>query len=196
MPSSNSPVRFMALSLAWILAGQAAIAPAQEAAPPYQLRITILDGDNAIINIRQRTSREPIVQVEDEHHNRVPGAIVVFMLPNQGAGGAFLNGERSLTVTTDSQGQAVAHGFRPNSLAGKYEIRVNASYRGKTGHAVIHQENIAPPPATHAYAKWIVIGAAIAGGLAGGLYAARGSSKQTSQTVTLTPGTGTVGAPH
>lgn len=192
----NNFVRLIAFSLVLILAGQAVIAPAQETSPPDQLRIVILDGDNAINNVRLRTAREPIVQVEDEHHNRVPGAIVVFLLPDQGAGGTFLNGERSLTVSTDSQGQAVARGLRPNALSGKYEIRVNASYQGKTGHAVIHQENIAPPAATHAYAKWVVIGAAVAGGLAGGLYAARGSSKQTTQTVTLTPGTGTVGAPH
>jgi hypothetical protein len=193
--SSNNPVRLIAFSLALLLAAQAAIAPAQETGPPDQLRITILDGDNAIDNTRQRTVREPIVQVEDEHHNRIPGAIIVFMLPDQGAGGTFLNGERSLTVTTDSQGQAVAHGLRPNSLIGKYEIRVNASYQGMTGHAVIHRENAAPPPATHAYVKWIVIGAVVAGGLAGGLYATRGSSKPTSPTVTLTLGAGTVGAP-
>jgi hypothetical protein len=90
----------------------------------------------------------------------------------------------------------VAHGLRPNLLSGKYEIRVNVSYRGKTGHAIIHQENIAPPAVAHPYVKWIVIGAAVAGGLAAGLLATRGSSSnQTSQTVTLTPGSGTVGAP-
>ena len=47
-----------------------------QAALPDDLKITILDGDNAVNNIRLRTTREPIVQVEDENQNRVPGAVV------------------------------------------------------------------------------------------------------------------------
>lgn len=175
--------------------------PSQTPAPDL-LKITILDGDNAINNVRQRTAREPIVQVEDENHNRVPGAVVVFTAPNQGAGGAFLNGARTLTVTTDNQGRAIAQGFRPNNVAGKFELRVNASYQGKTGHAVIQQENISPPPTTHVSPKWIAITAVVAGGIAGGVVAAThnggGSSAPpaTPASVVLTPGTGTVGPPR
>ena len=87
-------------------------AVAQVAGP--KLNLVIVEGEGAINNVRQRTAREPIVQVEDENHKPVAGAAVVFLLPNQGAGGAFANGAHSLTVTTNAEGRAVAHGFRPN----------------------------------------------------------------------------------
>jgi len=197
---SHTPVRLTVFGLSLMLIGQAAPAPAQEAGAPDELNIVIIGGDNAINNIRQRTAREAIVQVEDRNHNRVPGAIVVFMLPGNGPGGTFVNGARMLTVTTDAQGRAVASGLHPNTLTGKFEIRVTASYQGKTGHAVIHQENVAPVAVARFRAKWIVIGAAVAGGLAGGLYAAFHSSSSSqgaaSQSVSLSPIGGTVGAPH
>ena len=44
-----------------------------------------------------------MVQVTDENRKPVAGAAVVFLLPNQGAGGTFANGARSLTTLTDSQ---------------------------------------------------------------------------------------------
>ena len=40
----------------------------------------------------QRTARETIVQVENENRKPVAGAVVVFRLPSQGAGGTFANG--------------------------------------------------------------------------------------------------------
>src|SRR6202166_2443991 len=92
-------------------------APAQAPAAP-KLNLVIVEGDGAINNVRQRTAREPIVQVEDENHKPVAGAAVVFLLPDHGATGVFANGSRTLTVMTDSQGRAVAHGFHPNHVQG------------------------------------------------------------------------------
>src|SRR5262245_11661981 len=83
-------------------------------APPASLQITIIDGEDAINNIRTRIAREPIVQVEDENHKPVAGAIVLFELPKSGPSGAFPGGARTLSVTTDSQGRAVARGLKPN----------------------------------------------------------------------------------
>ena len=48
-----------------------------------KLNLVIVEGEGAINNVRQRTAREPIVQVEDENHKPVAGAVVVFLLPNQ-----------------------------------------------------------------------------------------------------------------
>ena len=64
--------------------------PAQ--AQAGQLNLVIVEGEGAINNIRQRTAREPIVQVEDENHRPVAGAAVVFALPSNGASGVFANG--------------------------------------------------------------------------------------------------------
>src|SRR6476661_8583670 len=169
------------------------------------LNLVIVEGEGAINNIRQRTAREPIVQVEDENHKPIAGAAVVFLLPDQGASGVFANGSHMLTVTTDSQGRAVAHGFRPNGVQGKLQMRVSASYQGKTASATISQTNAVAAAAGAAAgagisAKLIVIlaiaGAAVAGGVVAATRGGGSSSAPVSTPTTITPGTGTVGAPH
>ena len=83
--------------------------------------------------------------MEDENRRPVAGAAVVFFLPNLGPGGVFANGTKSLTVSTDAQGRAVAAGIRRNDVSGQMQIRVSASYGGQTASAVITQTNIATP---------------------------------------------------
>jgi hypothetical protein len=180
-------------------------------APPADLKITILDGDNAVNNIRLRTTREPIVQVEDENHNRVPGAVVVFTLPSSGPGGTFLNGTSTLTVTADAQGRATAYGLRPNAISGNFDIRVNASYQGKTGRAMVHQRNFVPPATGAGLSpKWIGVIAGVGVGAAAGIVAATrnggnpstpggttGGVPTTAATgITVVPGSSTVGPPR
>src|SRR5689334_6026432 len=109
--------------------------------PAPVLTLTVLEGEGAINNIRQRTAREPIVQVEDENHRPVAGVAVVFTLPTSGASGTFTNGSNTLTVLTDNQGRAVARGLRPNNIQGQYQIRVTASKDGKTASTNISQTN-------------------------------------------------------
>jgi len=168
--------------------------------PPDSLQITILDGDQAINNIRQRTAREPIVQVEDENHNRIPGAIVVFTLPGNGPGGSFAGAGNTLSTISDAEGKAVARGFRPNNLTGKFEIRVSASYQGKTGHAIITQTNVGSVAVTHT-ARWVTISLIVAAAAAGGVVAAtRGGSSTPAQATipsgpSVTAGSGSVGPP-
>jgi len=193
-------MRLTAVSLCYLLILQTLPAFAQG-----QLNLVIVEGEGATNNIRQRTAREPIVQVEDENHKPVAGAAVVFLLPDQGASGTFANGSHTLTVMSDAQGRAVAHGFHPNHVEGQYNIRVSASFQGKTGTATISQTNVMAGAAAAAGAgismKLIVI-LAVAGAAAAGaaIAATRGggssSTSVTTTTTTITPGTGTVGAPH
>jgi hypothetical protein len=205
-------VRHLSLLLAGILAlPLPPVALAQDAPP--KLNLIVVEGDGAINNIRQRTAREPIVQVEDENHKPVAGAAVVFSLPSQGAGGTFAGGSHSLTVMTDSQGRAIAHGLKPNNVQGQFQIHVNASFNGQTAATNISQSNALAAAGSTAAAvgvstKLIVIltVAAAAAGVVGGLYATGaigGSSSSNSNTgttaaslVTITPGTGTVGPPR
>src|SRR5580704_31830 len=102
-------------------------APMWAQEPQPKLEIVIVEGDGAINNVKERVNREPIVQVQDDNHKPIAGAAVVFFLPNQGAGGTFADGARSLTVTTDAQGRAVARGIRFNHVSGQMQIRVTAS---------------------------------------------------------------------
>lgn len=171
------------------------------------LNIVVIEGEGAINNIRQRTAREPIVQVEDRNRKPVAGAAVVFMLPEQGASGVFPNGSRMLTVMTDENGRAAARGLRPNTVKGEMKIRVNASHQGQTGSTTITQTNAIVGAAAAAAggglaAKWIaVIVAVAAAATVGGVVAATGDNGNGTAPgprtpATVTPGAGTVGPPR
>lgn len=198
----STPAWLAAAGLACLL-GRSSL-PAQEAPRP-KLRIVIVEGEGAVNNIRQRIAREPIVQVEDENRKPLAGATVVFLLPDSGASGVFPNGTRMLTVTTDAQGRAVATGLRPNNIAGKFQIRVSANFQGMTGSASITQTNAmaAAAAAGGASGKMIAIIAVVGAGAAGGAIAATrggkgaeaGPSQPPRRTVSITPGTPSVGAP-
>ena len=198
-------MRGLAAGLACLLLFQS-LAGAQEGGG---LNIVVIEGEGAINNIRQRTAREPIVQVEDRNRKPVAGAAVVFMLPEQGASGVFPNGSRMLTVMTDENGRAAARGLRPNTVRGDLKIRVNASHEGRTGSATITQTNAIVGAAAAAAggglaAKWIaVIVAVAAAATVGGVVAAtRDSGNGTAPgpaartPTTVTPGAGTVGPPR
>lgn len=112
---------------------------------PSSFHIAIIDGEGALNNIEGRVAREPIVQVEDQNHKRVPGAYVEFNSPNApGAPGAeFANGANTLTAKTNAAGQAVAHGLRNNGVPGRFDVRVVVKYAGQTvGTALIHEINV------------------------------------------------------
>ncbi len=202
-------MRHLSLLLAGVLAIPfPTVASAQDAAP--KLNLIVVEGEGAINNIRQRTAREPIIQVEDENHKPIAGAAVVFTLPSQGAGGTFAGGSHTLTVMTDSQGRAIAHGLRPNTVQGQYQIHVNASYNGQSANTNISQTNALVAAGAGAAAAAgisakliVVIVAAAAAAAVGGLYASgaigggNGTTAATSPAlVTITPGTGSVGPPR
>ena len=181
--------------------------PAFAQAPPV-LNIVIVEGEGAINNLKQRVNRDPIVQVEDENHRPIAGAAVVFFLPDQGPSGTFVNGSRTLTVTTDAQGRATAMGIRTNQTSGPMQIRVTASFQGATASAVINQTNGGAGGGgggsgggMSAGAKIAIILAIAAGAAAGGVLAATqhgggsGSTTPPPPLIVITAGTATVGAP-
>jgi hypothetical protein len=179
-------------------------AMSQEARPAPKLNIVIVDGEGAINNVRQRTAREPIIQVEDENHRPVAGAAVIFTLPSHGASGVFSDGSQMFTTVTDAQGRAVASGLKPNQLAGRLQIRVNASYQGRTGSANITQKNTLTGSSSSGVVstKLLIIaaiGAAAIAAIACAAACGGGSTSSSPGTATgtvITPGGGTVGPPH
>ena len=177
--------------------GVTAAAPGQ----PKSLLITIVEGEGALNDIRTRTAREPIVQVDDENHKPVAGALVLFSLDKTGSSYANFGGASSLSVQTDAAGRAVAKGFQVTQHKGPYKINVHASLGELVADAVINETNIAEvaPGSTtpaavgavsHKKVIWIVSGVLVGGAIAGIVVATKGSSPPT-----ISTGTGTVGAP-
>src|SRR5215467_3088908 len=81
---------------------------------PGKLNLVIVEGDGAINNVKQRTVRPTIVEVQDENHRPIGGVAVTFLLPNSGPGGAFTGGVKTATVVTDSAGRAAMPSFQPH----------------------------------------------------------------------------------
>ena len=194
-------IRALCVSLLAPLTASSLLAHQQAQA---ELQILVIGGEGSINNIKQRTAREPVVEVRDKNDRPVAGALVIFAAPDRGASGTFLDGTNRAMVTTDAQGRAVARGFRPNTTQGSYEIRVTAQSEGRTGSATIHMQNVAGGGAAHAGLSgkaitWIVVAVA-AGAAAGGVLATRGGgatpvTPPAAPPTTITAGTGTVG-PH
>ena len=204
--------RILCTMLAEVLAITYSTPPAGAQAPePKQLTISILEGEGAINNIRQRTAREAMVQVQDENHKPVAGVAVTFFLADHGASGVFANGSQSMTVMTDANGQAAMRGMVPNKMAGKMQIRVSAILGNLNADAVITQTNAAGAAAAGGAAisgktiALIVVGV-VAAAVVGVVVATHGGGSSPSTTATIpagpttpavviTPGTPTVGQP-
>ena len=175
-------MKWLSFALSAVLLAESG-APVLAQTPAAPLRIVVVEGAAGINNIRTGSARDVVVRVEDESGAPVESAAVVFSLPAQGAGGAFPENAKTLTVMTDASGLATMRGVRPNRIAGKFQIHVNASRQGRTARADVAQFNMVVPNAAEEGArsnkKMIVIlalaGAAAAGGAAAALN--RGGSK-------------------
>ncbi len=191
--------------LSAVICIQLVLPPANAQNPPAGLNLVVVSGEGAINNLGGRAD-DPVVKVEDENHNPIAGAAVVFTVPTEGASGEFPKGEKSVIVMSDRQGLATAQGLKANQVAGRLQIHVNASYRGRTARTNITQFNMAVPGkrAGGGSGKKVAIILAIAGAAGGGIAAAtlgKGGSSASlpaapAPAISITPGTGTIGPPH
>ena len=196
---------FAALTTSSHSAGAAqASATKATAGEPQSLFITILDGEGALNDIRERTAREPIVQINDENHKPVAAALVLFSVDNPASGSPYatFSGVSTLNVQTDEAGRAVAKGFQIGHRRGQFTVHVKASKGQTTAEASFVETNVmslldhrGAEPSAHAniFANkkfdWLV-GVAAAGGITAGVILASGKGP-----TTISTGTGTVGAP-
>lgn len=171
---------------------------------PPELQILVIGGEGSINNVKQRTAREPVIEVRDRNNRPVAGALVLFEAPRNGASGTFFGGSPTLRVTTDAQGRAVGQGFRPNTTGGDFGVNVTATHQGVTATATIHMSNFVAAGAAAGAAAGhgkligilIGIGAAAAAGTA---YAVTHSGSSTTPPTaaptptTISAGAGTVG---
>jgi hypothetical protein len=124
------------------------------------LRIVVVEGEDAVNIVQQKTAVRPLVEVRDRNNLPVSGATVTFTV-GSGQPAAFAGGAQTLTVTTNATGQAAASGFSATG-AGKVTIQVQAAHQGQIASAAITQTNFATAAA--AAAAGASVGAATAAG--------------------------------
>ena len=109
------------------------------ATQPATLRVVVIEGEDAVNIIQQKTAVRPVVEVRDRNNLPVPGAIVTFSI--EGGKAATFGGASTLTVATNAAGQAAVTGLTP-SAAGAFQIQVSAAFQGQVATATIAQTNV------------------------------------------------------
>lgn len=145
-----SPVLVLAVTLAF--------------AQPGSLRILVIEGEDAVNVIQQKTAVRPVVEVRDRNNLPVAGALVTFSV--EGGSAASFGGASTLTVATNAAGQAAVTSLTP-SAAGAFQIQVQAAFQGQLATATIAQTNVMTA-AQAAAASATASGSGSAGGAAGG----------------------------
>src|SRR5262245_61971379 len=103
------------------------------------LKIVVVEGEDAVNIIQQKTAVAPVIEVRDRNDQPVAGAIVNFAIRG---GRATFGGARSLAVTTDVAGRAVAASLTPTA-SGAVQISATAAFQGQTAAAItITQTNV------------------------------------------------------
>lgn len=107
------------------------------------LRIIVIEGEDGVNIIQQKTAVRPVVEVRDRNDLPVAGVVVVFSIGG-GGGATFAGGATTTTVTTNAAGRAAVAELNPVSN-GSFQINVEASYQGQTATTSINQTNFATP---------------------------------------------------
>jgi hypothetical protein len=137
--------------------------------PAAGLQVVVLQGEDAINIIQQKTAVGPIVEVRDRNGLPVAGATVTFTIEG-GKLATFSGGTSTLTVATNAVGRAAVAAIDPIS-AGSFQIQVQAAFQGQTVAATIAQSNVmtlAEAAATASTAGSSAAAGSAAGGAAGG----------------------------
>ena len=118
-----------------MLAAVTATVAAQNAA----FRIVVIEGEDGVNIIQQKTAVRPVVEVRDRNNLPVAGVLVTFSI--EGGKAASFGGASTLTVATNAAGQAAVTGMTP-SAAGAFQIQVQAAFQGQVATATIAQTNV------------------------------------------------------
>ncbi len=174
-----------------------AAAQAPEARPIPDLRILVLDGQGAFNNLETEMATIPVVEVRDSNDRPLEGAEVTFELPSSGPSAFFPQNQLRLATRTNYQGQAAAAGLKPNNTAGKFDIRVTATFGNRVGSTLITQFNSTRPQPVEVQRKrgrrWWILGLAATGGVVTGIVLNSAAGSDSTPQVSLVPGPVTIG---
>lgn len=162
------PARFAG----WVVIAAVLTCPAlrtlrAQSATPSSLRIVVVEGEDAVNIVQQRSAVAPVVEVRDRNNQPVAGVAVRFAITR---GRATFNGARVISVATNTAGRATAAGLTPTG-AGTLQISATAALQGQTAAATIVQTNVMTAAQAAAAS-----GSAGASGVSGGSSAAGGGS--------------------
>ena len=175
------------------------------------LKIIPLAGKGETNDIKRKLMAPLVVEVDDRDDRPIEGAEVVFRFPLRGPTATFPGGRTSQTTRTNGQGQAAAMNWVANNEVGSFEVHVSASYGNQIGQTSFTMSNGNNVPerrqngdfgpsvkSEHWYSPlWVklALGAAAAGAITGIVLAtgSSGSKPPTPPTITITPGTPTIG---
>ena len=140
MRAPLTPAIIFSATLVAVLSTAATPPPAAAAQPkPKALRLVVIEGEDAVNIIQQKTAVAPIVEVRDENDLPVAGVPVTFTVAGNTASFA---GAQTITVTSNAAGRAAATGFTPLG-SGSVQVNVSAAFQGQTATAAITQTNVA-----------------------------------------------------
>jgi hypothetical protein len=141
-----------------------------------------------------------VVQILDRNSRPIEGAQVTFRFPSKGPSATFADGQNSMTVRSNADGQAAAAGWKSNGQEGSFEVRVSASWEDDFGEATVRMTNAAKVVTDTRTrrrgwwsSRWIKIGA-VAGAVTAIILLTRGSGGES--TITISPGSPTFGGPQ
>jgi hypothetical protein len=183
---------------------QPGVMRAQQAPEPPrpQMNVAVVEGEATMSNIRERKAMNVVVIVRDGNRRPISGASVKFTLPADGPGASFANNAKTLTVTSDADGYALARGVRPNAIPGPYRIEVEAQHNNETATASVTQFNMQVESRSGGSGKWIALVAILGAAAAGGTVAAtrkngNGAAPAAPPApIGIAPGSGSVGPPR
>lgn len=127
------------------------------------LRIVVIEGEDAVNVVQQKTAVAPVIEVRDRNDQPIAGVAVRFAIRN---GHATFNGARNLTVISNAAGRAAASGLVPTGN-GVLQIGASAAFQGQTAAITIAQTNVM----TLAQAAAATSAGGAGGGAGGGLSA-------------------------
>lgn len=125
--------------------GMAFIAGALAAAQTPAITIFVIEGEDAVNIIQQKSAVAPAVEVRDRNDQPVAGAVVSFAIRG---GRAPFGGARTLAVTTDIAGRALAAGLAPTAsggaIVGRFTMTWRSALNASSGTASVTLARVSP----------------------------------------------------
>ena len=201
-------------TLCFALAASAALTAQQDTDTPATTKgftVAILQGDGLVNPLPRPPASHLAIRVNDTKGVPIRNAVAVFELPAEGASASFPDGSMVKVILTNDKGEAMVD-VKSNEVPGKYQPTIMVNYLGQSSTVRLNQENTflfradAAAPGRHSIRKTgffskqtvLIIGGVAVAGIVGTIFATHHGQTPTTQPapggITITPGTGTVGA--